>query len=91
MEVGHEAPAISVVIPTFNRVAMLRRVLQAYEHQEPSGLVFELVIVDDGSTDGTWDLLAQWRSRRFSLRCERQVNAGPAAAAAARASGIGPP
>jgi glycosyltransferase involved in cell wall biosynthesis len=73
-------PPISVVIPTYNRVDELRRTLDAFEDQRPTGLDFEIVVVDDGSTDGTGELLASWRSRRFRLRFDRQSNQGPARA-----------
>jgi len=71
---------VSVIVPTFNRVQELRRVLNAFEKQRPADLPFEVVAVDDGSSDGTAELLASWRSRRFPLRFVRQANAGPARA-----------
>ncbi len=68
----------SVVIPTHNRLEVLAEVIQALEFQDrpPS---FEVVVVDDGSTDGTADWL---RSRTFNLtlRVLTQENRGPAAA-----------
>jgi glycosyltransferase involved in cell wall biosynthesis len=71
---------LSVVIPSYNRAAGLELVLRAFERQEPRDFCFEVVVVDDGSTDGTAELLASWRSRRFNLRFDSQANAGPAAA-----------
>ena len=52
---------ISVVTPTHNKVSLLRRTLGSLEGQDldPSG--FEVVIVDDGSTDGTPGFLASYR------------------------------
>jgi len=44
-------PSISVIIPTFNRARYLDLTLASYLGQ--SDRDFELVIVDDGSTDGT--------------------------------------
>jgi glycosyltransferase involved in cell wall biosynthesis len=73
-------PVVSVVVPSFNRAQDLRRVLGAFERQRPVDLPFEVVAVDDGSTDGTAEVLASWRSRRFSLRFTRQANGGPARA-----------
>jgi glycosyltransferase involved in cell wall biosynthesis len=72
--------AISVIIPTFNRVGGLRRVLAALENQRPHDVPFEVVVVDDGSKDETSATLADWRSRRFRLRFARQPNGGPARA-----------
>jgi glycosyltransferase involved in cell wall biosynthesis len=51
----------SVVIPTYNRLPILEKCLQAMENQvlRPDGSVegYEIVLVDDGSTDGTVEWL----------------------------------
>jgi glycosyltransferase involved in cell wall biosynthesis len=71
-------PEFSVVIPTHNRLEVLSEVLQALEFQQgPPG--FEVVVVDDGSTDGTSEWL-RGRSFRVPLRVLVQANHGPAAA-----------
>jgi len=44
-------PLVSVIIPTFNRLGFLKEAVQSVEKQ--SYWDFELIIVDDGSTDGT--------------------------------------
>ena len=71
-------PEVSVVIPTYNRMDVLPEVLAALERQDgaPS---FEVVVVDDGSSDGT----RQWlEGRQFEVPVTvlGQPNAGPAAA-----------
>ena len=50
---------ISVVIPTYNRLPILKKCLDALENQILNVEIhnFEIVIVDDGSTDGTVDWL----------------------------------
>jgi glycosyltransferase involved in cell wall biosynthesis len=73
-------PEFSVVIPTFNRLALLRRALDAWETQEPRSLSFEVIVADDGSTDGTAYVLSAWSSGRFPLRSLTQRNSGPARA-----------
>jgi glycosyltransferase involved in cell wall biosynthesis len=69
---------VSVVVPTYNRLDVLPEVLAALEAQA-GGPSFEVVVVDDGSTDGTGDFLA---ARRFRVpgRVLRQENRGPAVA-----------
>ncbi len=73
-------PSASIVIPTHDRAATLDRVLAALERELGRvGAEVEVVVVDDGSTDATRDLLARWR-RRLPLACLHQANAGPARA-----------
>jgi glycosyltransferase involved in cell wall biosynthesis len=71
---------ISVILPTHNRLPVLRQVLAAYEQQRPLDLEFELIVVDDGSEDGTTAFLESLRPQRYRLRHTRQEPRGPAAA-----------
>lgn len=43
---------ITVIMPCYNREYDLRRVLEAYDQQD-TGIPFELIAVDDASTDDT--------------------------------------
>ena len=70
----------TVVVPTYNRRPALELVLRAYECQEPPDLSFEMVVVNDGSTDDTADFLAAWRPRRYTLRFATQRQSGPSEA-----------
>ena len=71
---------ISVVIPTYNRWPILEKCLVAMEQQTPSGEIegYEVVLVDDGSTDGTPDLLRQQADRFPHVRLFEQAHGGPA-------------
>ena len=62
----------SIVIPTYNRVQMLVRVLDALDAQIDAP-PFEVIVVSDGSTDDTDRLMAQRRGIAFST----QPNSGP--------------
>ncbi len=73
-------PRFSVVIPSFNRRQTLERVLDGYQRQTPEAPPFEVVVVDDGSTDGTAELLASRHPGRYRLRFATQDNGGPALA-----------
>ncbi len=79
---GSRNPSASVVIPTFNRLAELRRVVAAVSAQvgpEPERAGPEILVVDDGSSDGTWSWLQSQTSTGI-LRALHQDNSGPARA-----------
>ncbi len=74
-------PGISVVVPTYNRRQSLQRLLQALATQTLPPDSFEAVVVDDGSTDGTPDLLRRLAiSLPYRLRVFQQGHGGPAQA-----------
>lgn len=52
-----DQPLVTVYIPTYNRVELLKRAVQSVQKQTYKNL--EIIIVDDCSTDGTHDYLAQ--------------------------------
>src|SRR5512143_1870743 len=50
---------VSVVIPAYNEAETIRGVVgQVREALDASGLMYEIIVVDDGSTDGTASTLA---------------------------------
>ena len=61
---GPGRPSVSILIPTKNRRA---KVAQLIERILADPDPFELVIVDDASTDGTWDMLVDLASRHPRL------------------------
>jgi glycosyltransferase involved in cell wall biosynthesis len=74
---------ISVIIPTYNYAHLLPRVLDSVLVQMAADV--ELIVVNDGSTDASSEVLAGYAARHPQLRVIDQVNAG---AAAARNRGI---
>ncbi|MEU7585801.1 glycosyltransferase [Micromonospora sp. NPDC049230] len=56
-------PACSVIIPTYNRAALLRRSLESLTAQDIGTDAFEVLVVDDGSDDGTADVVAEFTDR----------------------------
>ena len=67
---------ISVVIPTYNRLKILIKTLEAYNSQTIPFKNFQIIIVDDGSTDGTYEYLKN-KKYNFELKIYRQKNNGP--------------
>jgi glycosyltransferase involved in cell wall biosynthesis len=73
----------SIVIPTYNRQPILEKCLRALEQQRyDEALIsgYEVVVVDDGSTDGTVDWLRQNQAEFPHVRLIEQDHKGPAAA-----------
>lgn len=75
---------LSIIIPTYNRLPRLQEVLAGLEQQQAQLKHFEVIVVADGSTDGTASYF-QTYSTALDLRFIVQENAG---AAAARNRGI---
>ncbi|HVB56403.1 MAG TPA: glycosyltransferase [Candidatus Acidoferrales bacterium] len=68
---------VSVIIPTFNRGYILAEAIQSVLHQ--TYLHFELIIIDDGSTDGTAAVVAGFEDARIRF-VQHPKNAGVSAA-----------
>lgn len=69
------APSISVIIPTYNRAGFLRQCIGSLRECGPADL--EIIVVDDGSTDDTAEVVGALKPSCIYLK---QSNQGPAAA-----------
>ncbi|MBE8182605.1 MAG: glycosyltransferase family 2 protein [Candidatus Portiera sp.] len=79
---------VSVILPTYNRAATLPRAIDSMLAQTLKDI--ELIIVDDGSTDNTYDVLSEYASKDKRIKVIQQKNGGPGVArntAVANASG----
>lgn len=70
------SPDLSVIIPTFNRADMLEDVLEGLSRQTPGGPDFEVVVLDDGSTDDTAQLATAAAAKDPRVRYVYQDNGG---------------
>jgi GT2 family glycosyltransferase len=75
-----DRPALSVVIPTRNRVAVLLDTLAAVDASRGVDGPIEVIVVDDGSSDDTLDRLAAASFSSFDCQVMPQPQTGPAAA-----------
>ena len=69
-------PYFSIIIPTYNRVDSLTKTVDAVLKQ--SYQEFELIVVDDGSTDNTREVLGKLNDHR--VKYFYQENQGPSSA-----------
>ena len=70
------SPQVSIIIPLYNKAPYLARTLTSIQRQTFSD--FEIIVVDDGSTDGGADIVRALNDAR--VRLIRQHNLGPGAA-----------
>jgi glycosyltransferase involved in cell wall biosynthesis len=78
---------VSFLVPAFNEARTIREVLERIDALEVES---QVVVVDDGSTDGTADVVAEYAGGRDDIVLVRQPNRGKGAAvraAIARADG----
>lgn len=73
-----KAPLISVIVPVYNTAAWLRRCLDSICAQTYRNL--EILCVNDGSTDNSAEILAEYAARDSRIKVFTQENAGLSAA-----------
>ncbi len=72
---------ISVVIPAYNSQYLLRLCLDSLEKQSTPLSSFEVIVIDDGSHDGTMKMLAEFQKKTpLNLKSQSISNSGPATA-----------
>lgn len=67
---------LSVIIPTYNRSEMLIDVLSGLLSQDADPARFEVIVLDDGSTDDTASIVGTYERGALTLRYVHQENAG---------------
>jgi glycosyltransferase involved in cell wall biosynthesis len=70
---------VSVIVPVYNAREFLAEALQSVLEQTHQS--FELIAIDDGSTDGSWDILEDFARRDKRVFVSRRENRGVAATA----------
>src|SRR5690606_32242960 len=71
-QAGQDALELSVIVPTFNEQDNVRAITEALE-SVLGDVRFEIVFVDDDSTDATRDVLAQLAAERRNLRVIHRI------------------
>lgn len=78
LDCGMAEPLLSVVIPVYNAAAFVPRCLESLLGQTWQNL--EIICVDDGSTDHSWEVLRSYAARDSRVKVLHQENAGVSAA-----------
>jgi len=74
------APKVSVIIPTYNRKQLLSELLDSLYQQTLAHDLYEVIVVSDGSKDGTDKYMDEMQMKHENLRYLQQMNQGPATA-----------
>ena len=82
---GAHAPAgpilrLSIVVLTYNRAGLLDGCLESLAGLDDPGVPIEIVVVDDGSTDATPEVVRKRMTQDARIRCHRRPHGGIAAA-----------
>ena len=57
-------PFVSVIVPTYNRAHLLKQLLWSLAHQDYPKDRYEVIVVDDGSSDETPEVINELRHQR---------------------------
>ncbi len=71
---------VSVVIPVFNEERTIERVVEAVIKASVLGLKKEIIVVNDGSRDGTEEVLTRLKKKHNNLRVFKKKNGGKGSA-----------
>lgn len=71
---------VTVIIPTYNRLNLLKDQLEALENQTADRALYDIIVVNDGSNDGTSAFLSTWSEAKSGRRTIDIANSGPAKA-----------
>lgn len=70
----HDRPLLSVIVPVYNAQSYLTKCLDSILAQDFSD--YELILVDDGSTDGSGDICDRYAAAHSHICCLHQPNGG---------------
>ncbi len=65
-------PTVSIILPTYNRARLLKRAVDSVLNQ--SFDIWELIIVDDGSNDETFDVVSAYLNKHENIRYLKHTN-----------------
>ena len=69
-----KCPMVSVIIPTFNRAHLIGRAIKSVLNQTYQD--FEIIVIDDGSTDNTGEIIRSFTDKRIKYIKKYKKNKG---------------
>lgn len=75
----HEAgPPLTVLVPAYNETSTIEELLRRVQDAPPAEK--QVIVIDDGSTDGTWEIVHRWELRGLVQVAQHDRNCGKGAA-----------
>ncbi len=71
-----DKPVISVVVCTYNRVNLITGCLESLVCQAFDSFLYEVIVVDNNSTDATWSIAADFAKKHPNIRIVKEANQG---------------
>ena len=75
---AHNQPFISVIMPCYNSSAYIQAAIESIKNQQ--FLDWELIVIDDGSTDASWQAIASMQQTDKRISCIQNQHQGVSAA-----------
>src|SRR5574344_1996532 len=73
-------PSLSIIVPSYNADKYLQRCINSLLHQDIQNAEYEIIIIDDGSTDKTLEIAHEFEGRSENITVISQTNQGQSAA-----------
>ena len=75
MQLSNNNILLSVIVPMYNCAPVIERCLNSIDYQAA-----EIIVVDDGSTDGSYQVVEEFQKSHSNVRLFRKTNGGPSSA-----------
>lgn len=67
---------LSIIIPAYNAAPYIRTCINSCENQDISACDYEVIIINDGSSDETSDIISRLQNQYSNIRLLDQINQG---------------
>ena len=68
---------LSIIIPQYNNAVYINKCIESIDNQYLPSESYEIIIVNDGSTDNSWDVVKKYADSRSNVTLLSQINQGP--------------
>ncbi len=73
-------PLLSIIIPAYNTARFIGKCIESCENQDIPSIDYEIIIINDGSTDDTLQVVSKLQKQYLNIRVINQINQGQSVA-----------